>query len=376
LIRPLVFTGLLLTLFSVQASPSAPQTDATLWSANPTNQAWPVTQPLNPPEGLRPCCAFGYNLKAEALGVPVPFYQLGNVIDTQHLGEHHYNDSNLGAVTNLLGINSEKVGLIYTRRGGFIDLAHVRDTADNTFYLFSQILPQLGQRWRIDLQPELALRRIQFTEFTAPADPAERYALATYLAGKLAFQLAAWHEIAQWYGFQSVPGFSEGVSAFSPEDLYSNLLGAHLAIQTILTGHAQSVSEFNQAMTDLLPTALAQLDAVSVTETRVQFDLLDGNWWDSHKRVPEKFLVLKRNYDTSDDRLPTPVPDETLPPQRLGLPDNIDSYPLSALAALQLWPGSDRGTLPPSKMYFTEADFAMLALQARSADAQQILQKR
>ncbi|OWA85706.1 hypothetical protein BV377_29140, partial [Klebsiella pneumoniae] len=43
------------------------------------------------------------------------------------------------------------------------------------------------------------------------------------LAGHLAFEIALWHEIAQWYGFQSVPGFSEEISAFSPEDLYSNL---------------------------------------------------------------------------------------------------------------------------------------------------------
>ncbi|PBD34343.1 hypothetical protein CK247_30710, partial [Klebsiella pneumoniae] len=33
-------------------------------------------------------------------------------------------------------------------------------------------------------------------------------------------RIAQWHEIAQWYGFQSVPGFSEEISAFSPEDLW------------------------------------------------------------------------------------------------------------------------------------------------------------
>lgn len=34
---------------------------------------WPVSAPLLPPDGLRPCCAFGYDLNAEALGIPIPF---------------------------------------------------------------------------------------------------------------------------------------------------------------------------------------------------------------------------------------------------------------------------------------------------------------
>ena len=66
------------------------------------------------------------------------------------------------------------------------------------------------------------------------------------LAGHLAFEIAQWHEIAQWYGFQSVPGFSEEISAFSPEDLYSNLLGARLAINVILSGHGGSLEDYNR----------------------------------------------------------------------------------------------------------------------------------
>jgi hypothetical protein len=200
----------------------------TLITSQPTGESqivWPVAAPLPPPGGLRPCCAFGYNLKAQAWGIPVPFYQLGNLVDADRLGTHHYNDSAFNAISNLLGIGSEQLGLIYTHRGGFIDIAHVRDTADNTLFLFSQLLPRLGQQWHIDLSPELATRRIQLNAFSPPQDAAQRYTLAAYLAGEIAFQMAAWHEIAQWYGYRSVPGFSEEVSAFSPEDLYSNLLG-------------------------------------------------------------------------------------------------------------------------------------------------------
>ncbi|TOM58444.1 hypothetical protein CGH73_26665, partial [Vibrio parahaemolyticus] len=88
--------------------------------------------------------------------------------------------------------------------------------------------------WTLSLSEELASRQIHFSPFTPPPSAHQRYTLSAYLAAKLAFQLAVWHEIAQWYGYQSVPGFSEGISAFSPEDLYSNLLGARLAMTVIL----------------------------------------------------------------------------------------------------------------------------------------------
>ncbi|MGR7526615.1 DUF4056 domain-containing protein (plasmid) [Klebsiella aerogenes] len=40
--------------------------------------------------------------------------------------------------------------------------------------------------------------------------------------------------MTQWYGFESVPGFSEVMSAFSPDDLYSKLLDVRTAINVIL----------------------------------------------------------------------------------------------------------------------------------------------
>lgn len=76
---------------------------------------------------------FGYDSAMRAAGIPIPMYQIGNVLTLGTLGKHHYNDSAFGAVKNLLGLSEEQNGLIYTRRGGFIDIAHVRDTADNTF---------------------------------------------------------------------------------------------------------------------------------------------------------------------------------------------------------------------------------------------------
>lgn len=129
----------------------------------------PTLGELSPPESLRPCCAFGYDLHVRAVGIPIPVYQIGNVLTLDTLGKHHYNDSALGAVKNLLGLSEEQNGLIYTRRGGFIDIAHVRDTADYTFYLFNRISPTLGQAGRIFYSEELGVRRVQLNAFTPPA---------------------------------------------------------------------------------------------------------------------------------------------------------------------------------------------------------------
>ncbi|HAT1681591.1 TPA: DUF4056 domain-containing protein [Klebsiella oxytoca] len=324
--------------------------------------------PLPPPQGLRPCCAFGYHLQAEVLGIPVPFYQIDNVVTAGDPGKHRYNDSLLAGLANLMGMGHEHNGIIYTARGGFIDTAHIRDTADMTVYLFSQLMPELGHAFILRPDDELAERRVVFNAFTPPVDRSECITLAAWLSAHLAFQLAAWHEIAQWYGFASVPGFSEEVSAFSPEDLYSNLLGARIAVSLILHGQTTSEEAYNRAMDNALPQALKELGAEPARITRFHFDMLDGHWWDSKRRLPEKYLVLRRNYDVSDNRLPTPVPGEQAKPWRQSLPHRWQTYDLDALAELQLWPGNHMKRLPVPGTYYTVADFSRLAAFARDSD--------
>ena len=335
-----------------------------------------MSAPLPPPDGLRPCCAFGYDLNAEALGVPIPFYRLNNVVEADTLGRHRYNDSLFGALASLAGLGNEHNGVLYTRRGGFIDMAHVRDSADMTAYIFSHLYPRLGQAFQLNLGDELAQRHLVFNAFTPPEEAQERYTLAAYLAARLAFQVAAWHEIAQWYGYESIRGFSEGVSAFSPEDLYSNLLGTRLALNLILNGHLASLGQYDAAMMTLLPQALCQLQAQPAVLTRFQFDMLDGRWWDSRQAVPQKFLVLKRNYNTADDRLPTPVPGELAPPLRLMLPTRLYHYDLASLGELRLLTGSAMKRLPAPSRYYTWHDFDRLADFAREQDGVQLSRKR
>ncbi len=331
-------------------------------------QAFPVADKVGAPDGLRPCCAFGYDLQAKLGPVPVPFYTIGNVLTAGDLGEHVYNDSFWFGVAEVIGLSNENLGIIYSRHGGFIDIAHVRDTADYTYYLFTQIYPHLGGARMLILSDELSSRRIQFRRFTPPQDPAERYTLSVYLAARLAFRLAAWHEIAQWYGYHSVPGFPEEISAFTPEDLYSNLLGARLAITLLLQGHGGSVADFNRGMEGILPQALAQLDTQPAAVTRQMFDSIDGRWWDKRQQVPEKFLVLRRDYSVSDDRLPSQPAQETAAGLRLALPQYYRGWSLADLASFELWRTNNPGNLPVTALPFTEADFPALTAHAEAED--------
>lgn len=343
--------------------------------ATVASQVWPVIARLPAPQGLRPCCAFGYNVRAKVLGIPVPGFKIGNVIAADDSGQHHYNDRVLSTLSTLTGLNREHDGIIYTLRGGFIDLAHVRDTADNTLWLFSQIWPRLGQTYTIRLDDELGQRVIRLWPTPPPTTALARYNLAVSLAAQLAYQLAVWHEVAQWYGFESVPGYSEGVSAFSLEDLYSNLLGARLASDLLNHGGASTLRQYQHRMAQVIPQALAQLEAVSPQQTRFHFDMLDGRWWNSRCRLPDKFLVRQRNYLTGAQRYPT-RPAERVPILWLTLPDSVNGHPLSDFARLEIWPGNNMKQLPAPKsprIFYQFADFATLAQQAKEVDRRRLL---
>lgn len=249
------------------------------------------------PVGVRPCCAFGKDLKAQVGSVPVPFFSVGNVLAMDEIGEHKYNDGSERVSTSLLGMGAEKNGLIYTARGGFIDTAHVRDTADFTYYLFGEIRQHLGKQIDIVLPSELRQRVIVLKANTTQLDDNAQRAQALHIAALTAFRLAQWHEIAQWFGMESVGGFKELASAFSPEDLYSNMLGATLASEILRQSPDLDVKAFGRAMDTAMRGTLMELQAAPAEETDQRIEALDGVWWDSSKRLPDKWVLLARDYD-------------------------------------------------------------------------------
>lgn len=269
---------------------------------------------LDMPGDVRPCCAFGNAQKVKVGTVQVPFFRYANTLDADDIGAHAFDAGSFSYVkASPDGSSSgENNGQIYTRLGGFIDLAHVRDTADNTIILFYKIYKQLGKEAKIELPPEIGPRYIELKAFDIERlDPLQRWNLAADIAARLGYLMAESHEIAQWHGYRSWALWSEEVSAYSPEDIYSNMLGAKIAVALISNNLAMNKTLFNQHMNGWLTAAINQLEPVTADQTNALFDVIDGDWWDSNEPLPNKFMLLKRHYALGDVQSPYLVDKQT-----------------------------------------------------------------
>lgn len=312
------------------------------------------------PQRLRPCCIFGNDVSVSVGSIPVPGYEVRNVLDINDLGTHNYNNGTLSLQRPGEGrgiVTDEASGILYTCRGGFIDIAHVRDNADRTFYLAAQIgrLPASGGT--IPLVNEGGERRVVVRPLDASLVRA--YGLrdvVTGLAEWLDFQASIWHEIATWYRWSST-AFSEQPSAFSPEDLYSNLLGLKIAGEVIRRRAAASEEEYDRNVTAILRDALTKLGPLPKEASRFAFEYVDGIWWDSTKRVPDNQLVRHRNFNVGPKLYPWKLVDaqrtNTLLAERkeyeqvcggdwtplgLNVPDRIGDVPFRQMATLEIRP--------------------------------------
>lgn len=283
-----------------------------------------VAETLSPPVGVRPCCAFGVDLKADIMGMSVPFWSMENTLDWKSVTEHRYNDGRNGVFSQLTGQSKERNGLILTQRGGFIDTAHVRDTADFTFYLYRMLENKLGKAEVLTLPEELRLRVIRLFEQSVPLDTQEANRLRAQLAAQLAYRLAQWHEIAQWFGYQSVMGFPEYASAFSPEDLYSNLLGATLAMHLLQEQTITTPEQFEQAFMAYWQSVFQQWRPQSKAETQRRLREKDGDWWSSQRRLPDKWVLRYRDQRLSDCLVPNGVLQENA--IELCLPNDLSNW--------------------------------------------------
>jgi hypothetical protein len=260
------------------------------------------------PTHLRPCCAFGTGLHVSLMSLPVPGIELANVVGVQDLGPHNFDNGAIAFEASRRGASSftdEHNGLVYTCRGGFIDTAHVRDWADWSLFLGARLGRTLERGVEIELAPEGGRRRVVVQPLSSEEiAPYDRRDIAVPLAQWIAFQLSVWHEIATWYGWSSLALFPEEASAFSPEDLYSNLLGIKLAGSLVYQYAVTSEASYNENMESALRIILGRLGAVPAETGRLAARAVDGVWWNSQVALPAKDLVLRRNFGIGDALAP------------------------------------------------------------------------
>jgi hypothetical protein len=227
------------------------------------------------------------------LGIPFPHHE--------RLGKHGYTNS-----------MSERIGLVYTCRGGFIDMGHLREAADRTAYISKITFENLMKgettfSFRV-LEPSEYFVTISYPDNWEELPDKEVIAMDTAirLGQYLAYMATIWHEIVTWYGYKCTGVFSEYISSFSWEDTYSNILGTELGARALRTYN----DDFDDAMTTLIREELEKLDAqrpgIGMRATRK----VEGKWY---KGGLYFFVIMqKRNFDVGlDDGVVTPwlVPD-------------------------------------------------------------------
>ena len=287
-------------------SPVHPSTMRRELGLHPPREAPGVVPRLPEPEHLRPCCAFGSELGVSVARVEVFGYRMLNTLGPDDLGRHEY-DGGL-PLTGRFDLDalktSEKNGLVYTCRAGFIDTAHVRYWADYTLYIGTWIGANLERGGTLRLRDEGGQRELVLR----PIDPAllrqySRRELTIPLAQLVAWHLSIWHEVATWYGWSHLKMFPELASAFSPEDFYSNMLGIKLVGALAYDRGAGSEEGYNDGMTALLTHTLQLLGIQSSDLAREASRHTDQVWWDSNAKLPAKNLILRRFFDVNDLRV-------------------------------------------------------------------------
>lgn len=132
---------------------------------------------------------------------------------------------------------SEQNGIVYTCRGGHIDISHTRKTADWTAFLAARTFDRISRNKRSFTfkmrEPSVYRVELTYPENWQDLSQAEQERIARQVAlalgPYLSYAANTWHEILTWFGYGNIAIYSEFPSAFSWEDTFSNLLGAHVA---------------------------------------------------------------------------------------------------------------------------------------------------
>jgi hypothetical protein len=212
------------------------------------------------------------------------------------LGKHSYG-------TDLFG---EVGGIVYTCKGGHIDIHHIRGTADDARYLVKRIRETLSKNrkgFSFNLTGEMSTHKIGFAYPSnwdrRPDKDKIIDEIAFETAVYLTFYAMTWHEIQTWFGVHFALAEPEFNSAFSWEDSYSNLIGARLGVEAV----RDTEHNFDEAMTIVIYRRLKEL-GVQPKETAIRAsDSVRGKWYTGNF-VPD---MRMRNFDIGLDGTITPT---------------------------------------------------------------------
>lgn len=218
-------------------------------------------------------------------------------LDADDLGKHSYGFTLW-----------EQNGIIYTCRGGHVDVTHLRKVADWTGYLAYHIHDML-MKDRMEMsckmwEPSKYHLRLEYPSGWQYLPLKSRDTIirevAIDLASYLAYTASVWHEILTWHGFKGAGIYPEYQSAFSWEDNYSNAMGSYVAALAL----RDCDREFNQAVTWHLDREIQRLGGQPMRVARQAGEAVRELWFKGGYVV---VTMVKRHLDIGlDDGWITP----------------------------------------------------------------------
>jgi hypothetical protein len=202
----------------------------------------------------------------------------------------------------------EHNGMIGTCRGGFIDLGHVRNGADLTKWvakrLEKKILAGETEHSFKLTDPSRHYLKIKYPAGFNDLPLEERQAIARDISIQASayaiYWSTTWHEMITYLGWKPV-GINVLISALSPEDNYSNLLGA------IIGAGAMRDEElsYNAAVTKIMNDEFTMLGIRPKDEVKEAAKNIYGVWYVGEGYFGSK--MLKRDLDIGlEDNKQTP----------------------------------------------------------------------
>ncbi len=163
-------------------------------------------------------------------------------------------------------------GIIYTSRAGFIDMAHLRESMDWTWYLARLI----------ETSPVVDGAHVaRFThecvkgELRVPTGLNDEQ--RAYVAALASYRLLTWHEVSTWYGYSLVALVPETRSTFTVDDTTSHVVGAGLGRE--LAMRAKTLGEYDAAADAALERLMGELGAMEPSRTTRMCEMVRGTWW-------------------------------------------------------------------------------------------------
>ncbi|MFI4910588.1 MAG: DUF4056 domain-containing protein [Sedimentisphaeraceae bacterium JB056] len=240
-----------------------------------------------------------------------------NFIDDKILGNHSF--------SNAWGENN---GIVYTCRGGHIDIAHVRIAADYTRYLSQKVKCTIDCKntnlsFRLNVEPSTYFVTLTYPEnwdtLTAQQKEEISREVSLELGAYFTYIMTTWHEVLTWFGYKCMMVVPENPSAFSWEDIYSNLMGIRLSTKVM----SENMPDYDKALTNMLLYELQNLGIQSRETAREASEEMRNKWYTGITLVDMKF----RNIDIGlDDGFVTPAVVEGICPNV-----TVKSYPIPTI---------------------------------------------